>query len=121
MKTVITTLGLVLTVLFGLTACSSAAPASLPADTVVIDVRTPGEYAAGHLEGAINIDVQSPDFDGQIGALPKSGAYLVYCRSGSRSAAAAARMAGLGYSQVTDAGAMSAATGSTGLAIVTTP
>ncbi|MDJ0324745.1 rhodanese-like domain-containing protein [Cryobacterium sp. PH31-AA6] len=121
MKTVITTLALVLTALFGLTACSSAAPAELPAGSVVIDVRTPGEYAAGHLEGAINVDVQSPDFDSQIGALPKDGAYVVYCQSGNRSAAAAARLAELGYTQVTDAGAMSAAAGSTGLAIVTTP
>jgi phage shock protein E len=121
MKTVITALALVLTALFGLTACSSAAPAAVPADSVVIGVRTPGEYAAGHLAGAINIDVQSPDFDNKVGALPKSGAYVVYCHSGNRSAAAAARLRQLGYSQVTDAGAMSAAAASTGLAIVTTP
>ncbi|MBG6058149.1 phage shock protein E [Cryobacterium sp. MP_M5] len=121
MKTVITTLALVLTALFGLTACSSAAPEALPADAVVIDVRTPGEYAAGHLDGAVNIDVQSPDFDSRIGALPTSGNYVVYCHSGNRSAAAAARLGELGYAHVTDAGAMSAAAGSTGLAIVTTP
>ncbi len=121
MKTVITTLALVLTALFGLTACSSAAPAELPAGTVVVDVRTPDEYASGHLDGAINVDVQSADFDSQISALPKDGAYVVYCRSGSRSSAAAARMADLGFGQVTDAGALSAAAGSTGLAIVTTP
>jgi len=121
MKTVITTLALVLSALFGLTACSSSAPVAMPANSVVIDVRTPGEYAAGHLAGAINIDVQSPDFDSKVGALPKSGAYVVYCHSGSRSSAAAARLSRLGYSQVTDAGAMSAAAASTGLAIVTKP
>ena len=121
MKTVITTLALLLAALFGLTAYSSSAPVAMPACSVVIDVRTPGDFAAGHLAGAINIDVQSVDFDSSVGALPKSGAYVVYCHSGNRSAAAAARLGRLGYSRVTEAGAVSAAAASTGLAIVTTP
>ena len=115
-----TTLALVLTALFGLTACSSPEPVEIPAGAVVIDVRTPGEYAAGHLEGAINIDVQSPGFDAQAGAQPQDGTYVVYCQSGNRSAAAVSRLDELGYTDVIDAGSMSAATGSTGLAIVAT-
>ncbi|TFC59727.1 rhodanese-like domain-containing protein [Cryobacterium sp. TMT2-15-1] len=125
MKNLVAALVLAGAALFGLTACSTpAAPAAesaMAADTVVIDVRTPGEYAAGHLKGALNIDVQSSDFDSQASALPTDEDYIVYCRSGSRSAAAAARLADLGFTSVTDAGAMSAATVSTGLPIVTTP
>ncbi|TFC89087.1 rhodanese-like domain-containing protein [Cryobacterium sinapicolor] len=125
MKNLVAALVLAGAALFGLTACSApAAPAARPsvsADSVVIDVRTPGEYAAGHLDGAMNIDVQASDFDSQVSALPTDGDYVVYCRSGSRSAAAVARMGDLGFTSVTDAGAMSAATVSTGLPIVTTP
>jgi phage shock protein E len=113
----------VLTAVFGLTACSSSAPTAAPvsasATANVIDVRTPGEYASGHLAGAINIDVESPAFDSEIAALPKSGDYVVYCHSGSRAAAAASRMGELGYSHVTNAGGMSAAAASMGLSIVT--
>lgn len=121
MKTLFASLAIVLASVFGLTACSSSAPVEMPANAVVIDVRTPGEYAAGHLEGAVNIDVQAVDFDSQISSLPKSGDYVVYCHSGNRSAPAAARMGELGYANVTDAGGMEAAAGSTGLAIVDTP
>ncbi|HSP53701.1 MAG TPA: rhodanese-like domain-containing protein [Cryobacterium sp.] len=125
MKNLVAALVLAGAALFGLTACSApAAPAAqsaISADAVVVDVRTPGEYAAGHLEGAMNVDVQASDFDSQMSALPTDGDYVVYCRSGNRSAAAAARLADLGFTSVTDAGAMSAATVSTGLPIVTTP
>ena len=41
----------------------------------------PSEYAAGHLQSAKNVDVESADFDAQIAALPKGDAYVVYCRS----------------------------------------
>ena len=125
MKNLVAALVLAGAALFGLTACSApAAPAaqsSISADAVVIDVRTPGEYAAGHLEGAMNIDVQASDFDSQVSALPADGEYVVYCKSGNRSAAATARLAELGFTSVTDAGGMSAATVSTGLPVVTTP
>ena len=125
MKNLVAALVLAGAALFGLTACSApAAPAAqsaISADAVVVDVRTPGEYAAGHLEGAMNVDVQASDFDSQMSALPTDGDYVVYCRSGNRSAAAAARLADLGFTSVTDAGSMSAATVSTGLPIVTTP
>ncbi|MBC7442788.1 MAG: rhodanese-like domain-containing protein [Ramlibacter sp.] len=124
MKTFLASLALASAALFGLSACSAAPaapPASLSADTVVIDVRTPGEYASGHLEGAINIDVQSSDFDSRMAALPTDGDYLVYCQSGNRSSVATARLAELGYTSVTDAGGISAAAASTGLEVVTTP
>jgi phage shock protein E len=66
----------------------------------VIDVRTPEEYAGGHLGGAVNIDLNSGDFRERINELPKDAAYLVYCRSGSRSAAASAVMAELGFKEI---------------------
>ena len=65
--------------------------------TVVVDVRTPGEYAAGHVDGAVNIDVESADFATQIATLPKDTTYAVYCRSGRRSALATDQMADAGF------------------------
>lgn len=68
----------------------------------VLDVRTPKEYAAGHLPGASNCDWYGPDFLKQAEAVcPQGASVAVYCRSGKRSAAAAARLAKAGY-QVTN-------------------
>jgi rhodanese-related sulfurtransferase len=124
MKKTLATIALALTAVFGLAAC--AAPAAEPtiavtADTVVVDVRTSDEYSAGHLEGAVNIDVQSPDFDSRLAELPKDGEYVVYCASGNRSSSAAARMESLGFTNVIDGGGISEAAGATGLDTVTTP
>jgi phage shock protein E len=74
----------------------------------LIDVRTPSEFSAGHLLEAQNIDVQDASFDARISQLPKDGSYLVYCRSGNRSAAAVARMKQLGFTDVVDGGAFDA-------------
>ena len=63
------------------------------AGTIVLDVRTPAEFAAGHLPGAVNIDVEAPDFGTRIAALDASLPYAVYCRSGNRSGVALAAMA----------------------------
>ncbi|MGV8970089.1 MAG: rhodanese-like domain-containing protein [Microbacteriaceae bacterium] len=100
-------------------ACSPSVEAGTIEDgTVVIDVRTPAEFADGHLEGAINIDVQSSDFDAQVADLPTDADYVVYCRSGNRSATAVARLDGLGFESLIDAGSLEAASASTGLPIV---
>ncbi|MCB1270646.1 MAG: rhodanese-like domain-containing protein [Microthrixaceae bacterium] len=69
-----------------------AAGVALDQGAVVIDVRTPEEYAEGHVEGAELIDVQSAEFASQIADLDPEAQYVVYCRSGNRSAAAAAQM-----------------------------
>lgn len=71
----------------------------------VIDVRTPQEYAEGHVAAATNLDVQAADFDARIAELDPTGSYVVYCRSGNRSAAAAARMTEAGL-DVVDGGAL---------------
>ena len=106
------------TLAFGVAACTPAAePISISAETVIIDVRTPDEFTSGHLDGALNIDVQSASFDETVSELPTDGEYVVYCQSGNRSAAAIGRMEGLGFTALTDAGGVGAASESTGLAI----
>ena len=71
----------------------------LKADSVILlDVRTPQEYAEGHIDGAINRDVKSDDFQLQAEKeLSKDTTVLVYCRSGRRSMEAAESLAKLGY------------------------
>lgn len=66
----------------------------------VLDVRTPEEYSGGHLQNALNIDWNGNSFDQQISSLDKSKPVLVYCRSGSRSAAAASKMRAAGFKEV---------------------
>ncbi len=63
----------------------------------ILDVRTPAEFADGHLKGALNLDSASPDFAQKLAALDKSTTYLLYCRSGRRSANAATQMSALGF------------------------
>ena len=60
---------------------------------VVLDVRTPAEYQTGHLAGAVNMDVTADDFDANAQKLDPSKTYLVYCRSGRRSATACDKLA----------------------------
>lgn len=72
----------------------------------VIDVRTPEEFAAGHVAGAVNIDVEASDFGTKIAALDPEDPYLVYCRSGRRSAIAADAMAEAGFTDIVDAGGL---------------
>lgn len=57
-------------------------------DVVVLDVRTPEEYAEGHIEGAVNVDFQSDDFAEEVGELDPAKSYVVHCRSGNRSSQA---------------------------------
>ena len=59
-------------------------------DVICLDVRSNEEYAAGHIPGAINIDVLQPDFESNcIKRLSKDHTIAVYCRSGKRSKKAA--------------------------------
>lgn len=93
-----------------LTSCGSSAATNLgaadfqkktqEADVVVLDVRSAGEFYAGHLEGAINIDVEGMTFDGDIAALDKSKTYAVYCHSGRRSGIAVGKMADAGFTKL---------------------
>jgi len=55
------------------------------AKVVVVDVRTPKEFAEGHIAGAINIDVRAKDFEEKLGKLDREKVYLFHCKSGGRS------------------------------------
>lgn len=70
--------------------------------TIVLDVRTPAEYASGHLPQAPNIDIETGDFATKIASLDKNATYAVYCRSGNRSGVALEQMAGVGFTHLYD-------------------
>lgn len=72
-------------------------------DVVLIDVRTPGEFAEGNIVNALNIDVQSSSFDSQIAQLDPTKTYALYCRSGNRSGIAAEKMANAGFTSIYNA------------------
>lgn len=71
---------------------------------VVIDVRTPEEFAAGHLADARNIDVQADSFHTEVDGLDRGVTYVVYCRSGARAGAAGEMMLEMGFTDVANAG-----------------
>lgn len=100
-----------------LTACASTA-VEVSSGAVIIDVRTPAEYAEGHLDGAVNIDVQSGFFEQEVTSLPLDRDYFVYCKSGNRSAQAVALMDSFAFDTVTDLGSMQDAAKATSVPIV---
>jgi rhodanese-related sulfurtransferase len=65
-------------------------------DYLLLDVRTPEEFAAGHLDGATLMNIRSPDFADKVAALPRDKTYLVYCRTGLRSTLACQKLAATG-------------------------
>jgi thioredoxin len=70
------------------------------ANAVVIDVRTPEEFSKGHLQNAKNIDWNGANFDKQTENIDKTKPVFVYCLSGGRSSAAAAKMRSNGFTTV---------------------
>jgi thioredoxin len=66
----------------------------------IVDVRTPEEYAEGHIQGAQNIDWKNAEFAINVGALDKSKPVLVYCQSGNRSKQAAEYLTNNGFTTV---------------------
>lgn len=69
-------------------------------DFIIIDIRTPQEYEAGHIPNAINIDYYSPTFKEELNKLDKSKTYLIYCRTGHRSGTTMPIMKELGFQKV---------------------
>ena len=69
-------------------------------DFVVLDIRTPEEYAAGYVEDAINMDYYAADFEQQLDKLDKNQTYLVYCRTANRSGQAMPIFEELGFKTV---------------------
>jgi rhodanese-related sulfurtransferase len=68
--------------------------------TTILDVRTPAEFAEGHLPGAINMNVEDPAFAQQAATLDPAGSYAIYCRSGNRSAVAVEFLVGQGFTSL---------------------
>lgn len=88
-------------------------------ERIVIDVRTPQEYAAGHLPGALLLDLNSGQFAAEISQLDPAAEYLIYCRSGNRSGQAVAMLQEAGFTQVVNLGSLAEAAQAMDMEIVT--
>lgn len=73
---------------------------SPPEGLVILDIRTPEEFAAGRLAGAINIDYYADDFEQRLGELNLDVPYVMYCNSGNRSSNALPVMDSIGFTEV---------------------
>lgn len=71
-----------------------------PAGLIVMDVRTPEEFAAGHLNNARNVDFFGPSFERTLLPMDRQSPYLIYCRNGTRSEKAAEIMKSMGFTDV---------------------
>jgi len=67
---------------------------------IIIDVRTPQEFANEHIENAVNLDYYSEKFRDELNRLDKEKTYLIYCRSGNRSGKALSIMKELVFREV---------------------
>lgn len=84
----------------------------LEEEVVILDVRTPAETKEGKIVNAIEMDINNSDFNTKMNALDKSKTYLVYCKSGGRSAKACGMMQEAGFEKVYNLeGGMTAYTG----------
>ena len=104
-------IAVLITSVFALTACGATGAVTTmnvsdfahkvsDKSVVLLDVRTPAEFASGHIAGATNIDFESGNFENDIASLDKSKSYAVYCRSGNRSGQATALMAKAGFKSI---------------------
>ena len=73
-------------------------------DALILDVRTPEEYAAGHLDGAVNINLFADDFAEQVDAFDRDQPVYLYCGSGHRSGRAARLMEEMGFEEPVNVG-----------------
>lgn len=109
-------------VLLGAVGCSSQSSGEsgvqLGSNAILLDVRTPGEYAQGHLEGVRLLDLNGGQVEAMLPTLDRDAEYYVYCRSGNRSAQAINLMKQAGISNVTNLGSLEKAAAATGLPIV---
>jgi rhodanese-related sulfurtransferase len=67
---------------------------------IVLDIRTPREFAAGHIAGATNINSLSGDFNDKLAQLDRSKSYLLHCAVGGRSTNALPKLVRLGFTNV---------------------
>lgn len=73
---------------------------------LLLDVRTPEEFASGHIAGAVNISVDN--LASRLSEVPQNQPVVVYCRSGNRSATASQILADAGYANIYDLGGINA-------------
>jgi rhodanese-related sulfurtransferase len=111
-------MALMVSMLFATTACSTTEAIDMNTVTSVIDVRTPEEYNAGHLEGALLIPVEVGDFVGSISELDREGNYIIYCRTGRRADVAIQQMTELGFKNMTNLGSLENAAAVTQIPVV---
>ena len=74
----------------------------------VLDVRTDGEYAGGHVAGAVHADVLGGGFEQAVAGLDRQRPVYVYCASGARSGRAAGKLEAMGFAEVVNAGGFGA-------------
>ncbi|WP_237467532.1 rhodanese-like domain-containing protein [Leucobacter chromiireducens] len=86
--------------------------------TILIDARTPEEYASGHIAGSRLIDVTAGEIEVAIPHLDPHAEILLYCRSGNRSGQARELMRAAGFTNVTNLGSLADAATATGLPVV---
>ena len=67
---------------------------------VILDVRTAREFKAGHIAGAVNVDVMASDFEKKARALDKNKTYLVHCASGVRSTRECGKLSQLNFAKL---------------------
>lgn len=71
-------------------------------EATLLDVRTQGEYAQGHLANATLADIYGSDFKTKLSKLDKSKPVFVYCKAGSRSGSAVNILSGMGFKEIYD-------------------
>ncbi|MDD4923579.1 MAG: rhodanese-like domain-containing protein [Dehalococcoidales bacterium] len=69
-------------------------------DFIILDVRTPAEYASGYIENAVNIDYYEDDFEETLDTYDKNKTYLIYCRTANRTASVMTIMQRLEFTEV---------------------
>ena len=69
-------------------------------NAIILDVRTPEEFAAGHVKGAVNLNIYDTAFKEALSKLDRAKPILVYCKSGGRSSDAASQMKEMGFGEV---------------------
>lgn len=90
----------------GSAAADGEARALVQQGALLLDVRTPAEFASGHVPGAVNVPVQELEQKWASLKIPAERPVVVYCRSGARSARAKSMLEGWGMKKVVDIGPM---------------
>ncbi len=89
-----------------------------PSGLVLLDVRTPEEFTAGHIAGAVALDLQGGTFETYVAELDPTAPYFVYCQSGNRSGQAVAYLQAHGFNSIYELEGGIGAWQTAGLAVV---